>query len=977
MSNDPKVATTSANVSSEERLSWLENPEVFRVNRLDAHSDHAFFGIEDDYHARKNTLIQSLNGNWKFAWSPCPAKRPENFFEEGFDDSSFGDILVPAHIELQGYDRIHYTNTIYPWEGHTFLRPPQIDWDYDPVGSYVCTFDVDEALRNKRICISFQGVEQALFVWLNGVFIGYSEDTFTPADFDLTEAIKDEGNRLCVEVYKRTSAAWIEDQDFFRFSGIFRDVFLYAKPDLHVEDIWAKASLRDDYATGTLSLEVKLSVSESGTTVMLNRLPEGLTTRLVLKNLASRHHDKVLDEEVALRFENGVFVTEEFELPEVEVWNHQHPALYELTLCLMGADGLFKTAAVVKIGFRRFEMIDKVMCLNGERLVIEGVNRHEWSAETGRVITEAEMRQDMEIFARNNISAVRTCHYPDQSLWYELCDEAGIYVMDETNLESHGSWQKLGKPEPSWNVPGNLPEWEACVVDRATSMLERDKNHPSILWWSCGNESFAGTCILAMAEFFRRRDPSRIVHYEGVYWNRDYNDISDVESRMYATPWDIREYLENDPQKPFVNCEYMHDMGNSLGGMESYVELAEEFPMYQGGFIWDYIDQALYTTDALGRRVLGYGGDFSDRPSDYNFSGNGLVFADRTEKPAMAESRFWHQPKRVRDEFLAKKDAWYAEETAKAAETAKLVTGKELYVTEDDGQVGVRGENFAMMFGYAEGGPTSLIYDGCEWMFRAMRPALWRAATENDKGCGFPIKSACWLANDTFLRYTGFEKEIAPAHDQVKMTYHYATDTTPETAIHVSYTVDGEGSILVEAHFEGKPGLPELPCFGMRFLTDRPVDRISWLGLEGETYPDRKKGAKAGWFESPIIETPYLVPQENGLHTDTIAATLVRGGSVAQCAGGAGGGALANAPKKLHFAMVDKPFYFSALAHTPLELESAFHQEDLPASVRTCVSVYGAMRGVGGIDTWGSDVEEAYHVSAEEDIRFSFMIKRR
>ena len=284
------------------------------------------------------------------------------------------------------------------------------------------------------------------------------------------------------------------------------------------------------------------------------------------------------------------------------------------------------------------------MWLNGKRLIINGVNRHEWNCRSGRCITDADEKWDIACMQRNNINAVRTCHYPDRLSFYRRCDEAGIYMMSETNLESHGSWQKGGGIEPSWNVPGSNEAWEPAVLDRARNNFETFKNHVSILFWSLGNESYAGDVLAKMNRYFKETDPSRLVHYEGVFNYPEYKDrISDMESHMYTAPDKIREYLENDPPKPFILCEYMHDMGNSLGGMKSYHDLVDEFPMMQGGFIWDYIDQAVMVTDEVtGREVLRYGGDFDDRPSDYEFSGNGIVFADRTEKPAIQEVKHYY-----------------------------------------------------------------------------------------------------------------------------------------------------------------------------------------------------------------------------------------------------------------------------------------------------------------------------------------------
>ena len=439
-------------------LRWLSDPTVFAVNRLDAHSDHLCCRTLDEAESGLTSLRQSLDGAWRFAWSANPAARPADFWQPDADLSGFGTIRVPGHIELQGYGQLQYTNTLYPWDGRSCLRPPQVDWNDDPVGSYVKEFDLDESLRGQRVCVSFQGVEQAMYLWCNGQFVGYAEDSFTPSEFDLTPYIRDENNRLCVEVYKRSSAAWIEDQDFFRFSGIFRSVYLYAKPRVHINDIWLKADLAADNTTGLLTPLVKLDGETDGASVAL----------------------VVTDPEGYAVYE-GPAAGDTIEIEGIQPWSHAAPVLYHAVLTLRDADGVLQEVVPYDIGFRRFEMINGVMCLNGERVVFNGVNRHEWNADRGRAIGADDMHAAMAVFKKNNINAVRTCHYPDQSLWYDLCDRNGIYMIDETNLESHGSWQKLGAVEPSWNVPGSLPEWKDCVVDRARSMFERDKNHAAVL----------------------------------------------------------------------------------------------------------------------------------------------------------------------------------------------------------------------------------------------------------------------------------------------------------------------------------------------------------------------------------------------------------------------------------------------------------------------------------------------------------------
>ena len=926
--------------ASHPELNWLEDPRVFAVNRLDAHSDHT-------WHTPEGSLRQSLDGSWRFAYSPCPAARPADFWRADASLDGFGEIAVPGHIEMQGYGQIQYINTMYPWDGRHFLRPPQIPWDDTPVGSYVRTFTLDPALEGKRVCISFQGVERAFYCWCNGHFVGYSEDSFTPADFDLTPFLQAGENRLCVEVYKNCSGSWLEDQDFFRFFGIFRPVYLYAKPALHIEDLWLRASLEPDNTTGVLAPRLRLSAADGASL-------EGCTLRCTV---AAPGGAVLWDAPMPLREDGSGYVYgQPVRLPGIRKWDHEDPALYTVTLTLRDAAGALQETVPYQTGFRRFGLREGVMELNGERIVFNGVNRHEWNPASGRAIGPEDMYRAIETFRRNHINAVRTCHYPDQTLWYELCDCNGIYMIDEANLESHGSWQKMGAVEPSWNVPGSRPEWRDCVVDRARSMFERDKNHTAILIWSCGNESYAGEDILAMSDFFHQNDPGRLVHYEGVFHCRAFDQISDIESRMYAKPDEIRAYLESKPAKPFILCEYMHDMGNSLGGMESYIRLLD-YPQYQGGFVWDYMDQALWQAGVRGRR-LGYGGDFGERPTDYAFSANGIVFADGEEKPAMQDLRYWYDTPAGR----AAHDARNAKEAA-AFRLPALRAGGPLTVIEGDVNLGVEGDGFALQFSYAEGGLASLRKaGGPEWVWRAPRPALWRAATENDKGCGFPVRSAAWMAADAFPKAEGWQVE-EKSSQQVRIRYTFSFPTVPGASADLTYTVTGS-ALRVDAVYHGVPGAPELPVFGVRMSTLHPAARVCWTGLSGETYPDRYKGASFGrWAETPHIPA-YLVPQDCGVHMDTRTLTLEQ--QDAAC----------RTTAALTVRMADDtPFAFSALPNTAQELESAAHRDELPRTGRTVLTIMGAVRGVGGIDSWGTDVEPSYRISGEEDHAVSFIIE--
>ena len=605
-------------------MKWLDNPEVFKVNQLEAHSDHCYYLDYSDMKKEKNPLLQSLNGQWEFAYSKNVMERPVDFYKETFDASGFDKIMVPGHIELAGYDKIRYINTMYPWEGKEYHRGAYSmestgkeagmfsEAEYNPVGSYIKRFDLNETMCGKRIHICFEGVEEAMYLWLNGQFVGYAEDSFTPSEFDLTPFIREKENVLAVQVHKMSTAAFLEDQDFFRFFGIFRNVTLKALPDAHMEDVWFQPVLNQDNSSGKVSVIMKVTAPEK----------QNVDARFVLTD---REGTVITEKCLQLQGRDGIFTgTIHTDVQNIKLWDNHSPYLYHACVELIEENGVMLEVVPYDIGFRRLEVIDKVIYLNGKRLVITGVNRHEWNPKTGRCIGMQEMTADIDCMLRNNINAVRTCHYPDQIPWYYLCDKAGIYVMAETNLESHGTFQKLGAIEPSCNVPGSIPQWREVVLDRAISNFETFKNHTSVLFWSLGNESYAGDDLGAMNTYFKEKRDGRLVHYESSFYNRAYEDtISDVESRMYAKPKEVEEYLNNNPKKPYLLCEFMHDMGNSMGGLGSYMKLIDQYEMYHGGFIWDFIDQAILIRDPVtGKEVLRYGGDFDDRPADYEFSAN-------------------------------------------------------------------------------------------------------------------------------------------------------------------------------------------------------------------------------------------------------------------------------------------------------------------------------------------------------------------
>lgn len=1003
----------------EAKLEWLEDPQVFQVNRIKAHSSHDFYESRAEAEQGKEmSLKQSLNGTWDFSYAPNIDCRVKEFYQTDFDTSAFDKILVPAHIQLQGYDQNQYINVMYPWDGKEMLRPPYISKRSNPVGSYVKYFSLNDALLDKRVFVSFQGVETAFYLWLNGEFVGYSEDSFTPAEFELTDFLTAGENKLAVEVYQRSSASWLEGQDFWRFFGIFREVYLYAIPQYHVADLFVKAETDDLYQKGLLSFEMDIT-NRQACLVKIELLDRD-------KNQVWRS-EMIRPEQKAKPYPNAV-------IPHVNLWSAESPYLYTCLITIFDMQEKEIEVTVQQIGFRRFEMINQVMHINGKRIIFKGVNRHEFNAEKGRAITKEDMLWDIRCLKQNNINAVRTSHYPNQKLWYRLCDLYGIYLIDETNLETHGSWQNRGPDGPEWNVPGDRPEWTEAVVDRARSMFERDKNHPSILIWSCGNESYAGTGMAAVSDYFHRVDDTRLVHYEGVFWNRKFEAISDMESRMYALPADICDYLENNPSKPYLSCEYMHAMGNSCGGLKKYTDLEKKYPMYQGGFIWDFIDQALIRQTKKGERVLAYGGDFDDRPSDYEFCADGLVFADRTVTPQMQEVKALFANVKVKADregfriindnlFIStepyvfvgavyingrlqlKKEFelvvaaaeqayvnWDFGEPNKAGEYIyeislqlkddcmwaekghEIVFGQYVFKLEEqrresclplqvirgEGNLGIKGKEFFMLFSFKEKGFMSLNYHGEEYLIRKPGVTFFRANTDNDRGAERDFEKGVWLGASLYQKV--IHMEVKEAKQQVEVILTYKFSNLPGVTCRVSYQINGAGRIKVHASYAGCAGLPGLPLFGMEFKLKEKLSDFSYYGYgPEENYIDRKEGARLGLFSGTVREnlSPYLVPQECGNRVG------VRELTVSNKTGDQG----------LRFTMCSSPFEASVLPCSAYELELASHQEELPAVHHTWVRILAAQMGVGGDDSWGAPVHEEYLLQAEERIDLEFFME--
>ena len=616
---------TNSNRVEHASETWLTDATVFEVNRTPAHSNHKCF-THDPQSGEYSDLTQSLDGEWRveIVQASDIDFNEEPFVAENFDDSAFYRTQVPGHLQMAGLLKNKYVNIQYPWDGHENPLEPNVP-ENNHVALYRKKFVVSKRLADTKesggsVSIVFHGMATAIYVWVNGLFAGYGEDGFTPNEFDITDLLHDGENVVAVACYEYSSASWLEDQDFWRLHGLFRSVELTAQPHVHVVNMQLEADW--DAESGTASLDAALSVRNAS---------DAATISATLKD----SEGNVVWETSTNADANTTFASGS--LQGLEPWSAESPSLYELEVNVIDQAGDIVEAVVQKVGFRRFRIENGIMTLNGKRVVFKGADRHEFDAKRGRSITEQDMIDDVIFCKRHNINAIRTSHYPNQERWYDLCDEYGIYLIDETNLETHGSWCLPGDVVTAETaVPGSKARWEGACVDRVNSMMRRDYNHPSVVIWSLGNESYTGDVFRAMYKHVHDIDPNRPVHYEGVTKNRDYDDVTDIETRMYEHADVVEEYLKNDPQKPYISCEYMHAMGNSVGNLDEYTAL-ERYPHYQGGFIWDFIDQAIYASQPDGSTRLCYGGDFGDRPSDYEFSGNGLVFADRTPAPKAQE----------------------------------------------------------------------------------------------------------------------------------------------------------------------------------------------------------------------------------------------------------------------------------------------------------------------------------------------------
>jgi beta-galactosidase len=669
----------------------VKDPVIFQQNSIMPHSDHEFYSSEAAAEEGGFSDFKvCLNGLWKFAYAKNPSLVLPRFYASETDCHDWDEIRVPAHIQMEGYDLPQYANYQYPWEGNEDVKPGEIPVKFNPTAQYVKYFTLPDFMKGRPVYISFQGVESGIALWLNGHYVGYREDTFTPSEFELTPYLQEGENKLAAEVFKWTAGSWCEDQDFFRFSGIFRDVYLFTVPDVHVRDLHISALPDDTMKDGRLSVDLSIGNPEEfrpfteeerkGRAVSGAEEEAGEVTGSFCMRLLDADGKTAAESEGELREHTRI----EASVSGVQLWSAENPYLYTCELKIYDKAGALQEVIREKTGFRRFEIKNSLMLLNGKRLLIHGVDRHEFGCLAGRVLTQEEIRQDIFTMKRNNINAIRTSHYPNQTMLYRLCDEYGIYVLDEANLETHGTWAIPGTHEDKVRsvIPGDRPEYQELILDRGRNMVFRDRNHACVIIWSLGNESYGGKDLYVMSQNVRAWDSSRPVHYEGVFRDLRYPGTSDIMSSMYTPADKVREYLKEHRDKPYISCEYSHAMGNSCGGIRKYTDLAWEEPLYQGGFIWDYIDQSLTMRDRNGREFQGYGGDHGERPTDYNFSGNGIAYApDRAPSPKMQEVRHVYQNFRIevaRDSFTIRNGSLFTNSDACDCFVSLMANGVEI-----------------------------------------------------------------------------------------------------------------------------------------------------------------------------------------------------------------------------------------------------------------------------------------------------------
>jgi len=995
---------------------YWEDTSILHVN---CEKPRAYFiPYESEENAKKgirgmSKYFVSLNGTWKFKYHTSVLQVEDGFYSEDYDISSWDSIPVPSNWQLHGYDIPHYTNINYPYP----CDPPFVPND-NPAGIYVREFNWNPE-DNKETYLVFEGVDSCFYLWVNGIEAGYSQVSHMTSEFNITKYLKPGKNRIAVMVLKWCDGSYLEDQDMWRLSGIFREVYLLKRDSTHISDVFIKSNISSDFSEGTLVCELEISGNETN------------EVRAVLKDTEGR----ILAEEKDSFQGKGVF---EFKVKSPKLWSAEIPSLYEIYLYMGNEVIRFKT------GFRKIEIIDSVIYVNGKAIKFKGVNRHDSHPELGHTIPLWHMKQDLIIMKRHNVNAIRTSHYPNDPRFLELCDEMGFYVIDEADLECHGVLRA-----GDYSMLARDPSFEQAFVDRMQRMVERDKNHPSIVIWSLGNESGFGDNHRRMAEWAKSRDNSRLIHYEGafapaVFKPEEDTSCLDVYSRMYPPiDWISNTFLQDPNEKrPLILCEYCHAMGNGPGDLKDYWDLFYSNPRLAGGFVWEWTDHAVKTKTPDGIEYYAYGGDFGDQPNDGNFCVDGLVYPDRkphtgllelkniiapvrVEPIDLASGKFkitnlydfrslsnimlrWNMEKDgkmvqagelkdldiqpwesaeivlpysmpvekdgryyVKIDFLLAEDTPWAEKGHEIAfRQFELPTGtvekltnnvSEMHpiaICKEKSSVIISGNDFVYVFDTDTGSFSKLVYKGVDMIAKQPKFNVWRAPTDND----MYIK-VNWM-NEGYNRLDTHTYNV----EIVEQTDKYITFSSdfslggyikkPVIKAKAYWTVYGSGDIIMEVDAKVRENLPFLPRFGLQLVMPKGNETVEYFGYgPHESYIDKHHSTYKSRFSNTVdgMFENYLMPQENGSHYATEWAAVTNLQGVGM----------------LFIGMED--FSFNVAHYTPEDLTDAKHPYELKKRDETIVNLDYMMSGLGS-NSCGPALAEKYRFSKTE---FSFKLRMK
>ena len=962
----------------------------------------------------------SLDGVWKFLYSTNNSLCPADFHKPGYSTRKWSNIEVPGSWELQGFDAPIYTDVAYPFP----TNPPVQPEDYNPVGAYVREFTVPASWSGQDIYLDFEGVESAFYCWVNGELAGYSEDSRLPAHFKVNHLLKKGKNRLAVKVFRFSDGSYLEDQDYWKYSGIERSVYLYARPSMRVNDFKLVADLVNDYQDGSFQLEVEMNQPVRD-------------ARLELKVVdAEGKAVLIYDKKFAGADDRSISINKM--LPKVAPWSAETPNLYTLVMTTYDAKGACLESFAHPFGFRNVRMFGGQQLINGVPVLFKGVNRHEHDPYKGRTISVASMVHDIQLMKQFNINAVRTCHYPNYSQWYALCDKYGIYLVDEANIESHGM---MSHPDETL---ANYPEWEEAFMQRMSRMVKRDRNYSSIVTWSLGNESGYGKHFETIYHWTKKYDPTRPVQYEG----GGYNSVSDIYCPMYARIWSLRRHANQLDRRPLIMCEYAHAMGNSVGNLQDYWDLIYKYDQLQGGFIWDWVDQGLAKKDENGRDIWAYGGDmgFVGIPNDSNFCVNGLVAADRSLHPHIWEVKKvyqyvhfapvpfttnrveitnWHdfidlsgyrlhwtieadgrevqggsmempavaaRGKQVIElpikeivpdgrEYFLKMEALtrHSAPLVPAGHVAAMeqwqlpVCGGDVKVEkaegvvrnyENDDFIGFKGDNFSVSFRKESGLMEVLKYGNASYLQEVLQPNFGRAWTDNDVANGAPVRCDIWQHVERDMKLVDLKTERGRNNSVVVIASYRLQQQ--ESDLQIRYSILPNGVIRTTLSFEvGNKNLPEMGRFGMRMVLPADYEQMTWLGRgPHENYADRKTSAAVGLYDATVWEQfhPYVRAQETANKSDVRWVALRNK---------AGEGLLICGENPINVSAWNFPM--EDICYRPFN-EERRHGGSIVKKDMVWLNIDGWHMGVGGDNTWGAKVHPEY-VVLPTDRSFSFTIQ--